>query len=129
LTEAALGIESYAPLLVYGGLLVLIGGGALAASHFVPRLLGVGRPSRVKTEPYECGVPPIEEGARGPFSVRFYLVAMLFILFDVETVFLIPWAVTYRGLGLAAFVEVLVFIAVLVVAYVYVWKRGALEWQ
>ena len=83
----------------------------------------------MKQEPYECGVPPLMDGARGRFSVRFYLVAILFILFDIETVFLIPWAVTYKDLGVAAFVEVLVFIGVLIVGYLYVWKRRALEWD
>ncbi len=122
-------LESYAPLLVYGGLLVLIGAAVLGLTYAVPRVLGIRKVTPVKVEPYECGVPPLSEGARGRFSVRFYLVAILFILFDVETVFLIPWAVSYRMLGLAAFVEVLVFIGVLVVAYLYVWKRGALEWE
>ncbi len=126
-------LETYAPLIIYGGLLAVVGGGMLAITVILPRLLKIQRPNPVKTEAYECGVPPVTEGARGRISVRFYLVAILFILFDVETVFLIPWAVSHRRLGemlgLGAFVEVLVFIGVLVVAYLYVWKRGALDWE
>ncbi|HVY61251.1 MAG TPA: NADH-quinone oxidoreductase subunit A [Planctomycetota bacterium] len=101
----------------------------LGITVVIPRVFGIRRPNPVKLEPYECGVPPLSEGARGRFSVRFYLVAILFILFDIETVFLIPWAVTYRMLGLAAFGEILVFIGIIVVAYIYVWKRGALDWE
>jgi NADH-quinone oxidoreductase subunit A len=122
-------VEAYAPLILYGLVLCAIAGGLLGLTALVPRVLGIRRPTAVKTEPYECGVPEIVPGARGRFSVRFYLVAILFILFDIETVFLIPWAVTYRTLGLAAFVEVVSFLGVLVAAYVYVWKRGALEWE
>jgi NADH-quinone oxidoreductase subunit A len=124
-----MGQESYAPLLVYGALLAVIGAGALFVSWLLPRVFGHQRRNPVKHEVYECGVEPLSEGARGRFSVRFYLVAILFILFDIETVFLIPWAVTYKSLGMAAFIEVLVFIGILVAAYVYVWKRGALEWE
>jgi NADH-quinone oxidoreductase subunit A len=122
-------IEAYAPLIVYLAVLAGIAAAILGLTALIPRVLGTRRPTAVKTEPYECGVPEITPGARGRFSVRFYLVAILFILFDLETVFLIPWAVTYRMLGLAAFVEVTSFLGVLVVAYVYVWKRGALEWE
>jgi NADH-quinone oxidoreductase subunit A len=122
-------IETYAPLIPYGAILVVIAAGMLAASVLIPRALGTGKPTPVKQEPYECGVPPLAEGARGRFSVRFYLVAILFILFDIETVFLIPWAIEYRGLGVGAFVEVLVFIGTLIIAYLYVWKRRALEWE
>jgi NADH-quinone oxidoreductase subunit A len=122
-------VESYAPLLIYGALLSVIAGAMLGITVVVPRLLGIRKVTAVKIQPYECGVAPIVEGARGRFSVRFYLVAILFILFDVETVFLIPWAVTYKMLGLAAFIEVAVFLGILVLAYVYVWKRGALQWE
>ncbi|GIW73043.1 MAG: hypothetical protein KatS3mg102_2585 [Planctomycetota bacterium] len=123
--------ESYLHLLVYAALLVLVGAGLLGLTVLLPRLLGAQkRPTPTKLEPYECGIPsPVEEGARGRFSVRFYLIAILFILFDVETVFLIPWAAQYRLLGAAAFIEVLVFIGVLALALVYVWRRGALEWE
>jgi len=121
--------EGYASLLVYAALLSVVGGGMLAATIVVPRILGTRRPNAVKLEAYECGVEPFTEGARGRVSVRFYLVAILFILFDVETVFLLPWAAEYGRLGLAATIEVVVFLGLLLLGYVYVWKRGALEWD
>lgn len=124
-------LESYAPLLFYAVLLSVVGGGMIGITVVLPRVLGIRKATAVKVQPYECGVPPLVEGARGRLSVRFYLVAILFILFDIETVFLIPWAVTFKGpgAGLAAFIEVLVFVGILVLAYIYVWKRGALEWE
>jgi NADH-quinone oxidoreductase subunit A len=123
-------LENYLPLIFYGFLLTVVGAGAVGISFLLPRILRLQKPNRVKQEPYECGVPPIgDPGARGRFSVRFYLVAILFILFDIETVFLVPWAVTFRSLGVAAFVEVLVFVGILIAGYVYVWKRRALEWD
>ena len=78
--------------------------------------------------PYECGKDPVGT-ARQRFSVKFYLIAMLFILFDIEVVFLYPWALQYKKLGLFGFYEILVFTAILLVGYAYIWKRGALEWQ
>ena len=78
--------------------------------------------------PYESGMTPLG-GTRDRFSVKFYLVAMLFIVFDIEVVFMIPWAVAFRHLGLFGLVEMLVFVMLLLVAFVYVWKRGALEWE
>jgi NADH-quinone oxidoreductase subunit A len=122
-------IADYLPLVIYGAILAAIGGAMLGLSHVLPRLLGARKVTARKGEPYECGVPPLEMGARGRFSVKFYLVAILFILFDVETVFLIPWAMRYKTLGVAGLVEVCVFIGILVVALAYVWKRGALEWD
>jgi len=80
-----------------------------------------------RLEPYECGVEPVRD-ARQRFSVRYYIVAMLFLIFDVETVFLFPWAVQYRQLALFGFIEMFVFILILVFGYAYAWKRGALEW-
>ncbi len=89
------------------------------------------RPTPIPTEgklaAYECGVEPSRD-ARQRFSVRFYIVAMLFLIFDVETVFLFPWAVQFRSLALFGFIEMLIFLAILIVGYVYAWKRGALEW-
>ncbi|HKV38567.1 MAG TPA: NADH-quinone oxidoreductase subunit A [Blastocatellia bacterium] len=82
---------------------------------------------RDKLSPYECGVDPIGD-ARERFSVRFYMVAMLFLVFDVETVFLFPWAVIYDRLALFGLAEMLVFIAILVVGYYYAWRKGAFEW-
>jgi len=80
-----------------------------------------------KLEPYECGIPA-ENDARGRYSVRFYIIAILFVIFDVETVFLFPWAVQYAKLGLYGLVAMMVFLGILIVGYVWVYKKGALEW-
>ena len=114
----------------YGSLLLLVvfvvvnGIGMLVFSL----LVSPQRPTTVKSLPYESGMPPIG-GTRERFSVKFYLIAMLFIVFDIETVFMIPWGVAFRQLGLFGLVEMLVFIVILLVGYVYAWKRGALEWD
>jgi len=92
------------------------------------RLLGPRRERPEKLDPYECGVPILSD-ARRRFSVHFYLVAILFILFDIETVFMIPYAVLYKQLGPAGLVEMGVFVAVLAYGLAYLWKRGALEWE
>lgn len=90
--------------------------------------LGPRRPSERKATPYESGITPIGSGQRR-LPVKFYLVAVLFILFDIEIIFLLPWAVTFRSLGIFGLVEVLVFVAILVVGFAWVWKKGALEWE
>jgi NADH-quinone oxidoreductase subunit A len=90
-------------------------------------ILGPKRPSKVKQEPFECGNPPSESAWRR-FSVRFYLTALLFLVFDVEVIFLYPWAVELRKLGMFGFVEALIFIAILFVGLIYAWERGALDW-
>jgi NADH-quinone oxidoreductase subunit A len=117
-------IEQYIPL----GLMVAIG--VLAGIVFtnVNRWLGPRRPSEEKLSTYESGMEPVRS-ARERFSVKFYLVAMLFLLFDIEVVFMYPWAVKFRELGVAGFVEMLIFIGVLLVGLLYVWKKGALRWQ
>ena len=102
----------------------VLGAGLLGLSHLL-------NPSRVrgsKGAAYECGLIPVTD-ARNRFDVKFYLVAMLFILFDIEVVFLFPWAALYRRLGVLGFVEMLVFVAILLVGLAYVWKKGALEWE
>ncbi|MFO3796042.1 MAG: NADH-quinone oxidoreductase subunit A [Anaerolineales bacterium] len=91
-------------------------------------LFGPKRRTPVKLEPYESGMRPIGPGTRR-MPVRFYLIAMLFILFDIEVVFLLPWAVVFRQLGVFGLVEMLIFIAILLVGYFYAWKKGALEWE
>jgi NADH-quinone oxidoreductase subunit A len=103
---------------------LLIGSGMLYVGYF----LSPSRPNPDKLDPYECGVPLVAE-TRERFSVRFYLVAIMFILFDIETVFLIPWAVLYRKLGVAGLVEVGIFFGVLGFGLAYLWKRGGLEWD
>lgn len=110
---------------IYLGVVLAIGGGMLAASEVLsPKKVKAG----AKSEPYECGVPLVGE-TRQRFSVKFYLVAIMFILFDIETVFLIPWATLYRKLGVFGLVEVGIFFAVLGGGLVYLWKRGGLEWD
>lgn len=94
----------------------------------IAKLVRAGRYDPVKAEPYECGVPPTSLALEHRVSVRYYLLAVLFVVFDVETVFLYPWAVMFRKLELFGFVEMVVFIAILVVGYVYAWRRGALQW-
>lgn len=117
-------MTAYLPIFVHFALVVLVTA-ALLVAHGV---LGGAHPSPTKAEPYESGVWPIGS-AREPVLIRYYLIAMLFILFDIEAVFLYPWAVVARQLGLAGLTEVLTFVAVLGLGFVYVWKRGALEWQ
>jgi NADH-quinone oxidoreductase subunit A len=91
-------------------------------------LFGPRKPSEEKSMPYESGMTPYGEGTRR-MPVRFYLIAVLFILFDIEVVFFLPWAITFRQLGLFGLFEMIVFIAILLVGYVYAWKKGALEWE
>jgi NADH-quinone oxidoreductase subunit A len=117
-------LSSYAPILIH--LLIVVG--LSAALIAVSWLIGERRPTRAKLTPYECGVLPTGD-ARQPFAVKFYLVAMLFILFDVEAIFLFPWAVVYRDLGMFGFVEMFLYILVLLAGYVYLWKKGALDWK
>ena len=122
-------LEPYVPIL----LLILIVGGMMAAILVINSFLGPKRKSAIKDAPFECGVDPIGS-ARQRFSVNFYLVAIFFIVFDIEAVFLYPWAVLYRSFladpsfALIALVEMFVFIGILGVGLAYVWKRGALDW-
>lgn len=103
---------------------------AMVASAIVTLswILGKRRPTRAKLSPYECGMIPVGD-ARERFSVKFYLVAMLFILFDVEAVFLYPWAVILRDLKVFGFWEMMVYIAIVLVGFFYVWKKGVLDWN
>ena len=116
------------PVAIYAVIVILTG----AAMLGLPALLGPNRKIPAKGSPYECGVPLIGE-ARQRFSIRFYLVAILFVLFDIETVFLIPWAVTYKELlgsmGWIVIAEMLVFIGILFTGYIYAWRRGGLDWD
>jgi NADH-quinone oxidoreductase subunit A len=91
-------------------------------------LIGKRKITPQKMMPYECGMDPVGE-ARKPFSVKFYIIAMLFIIFDIEAVFLYPWALIFRDLRVFGLVEMAVFIAILLVGFIYVWKKGALEWE
>jgi len=109
-------------------LLFLLSGIVVGAMVSLNQLLGPRATSDVKQETFECGNPP-SGGAWGRFTVRFYMTAILFILFDVEVVFLFPWAVLFRDLGLFGFFEMLTFLLVLAVGLLYAWRKGALEWD
>ena len=117
-------LDSYLPILT----LIIIAVGFSIGSIVLSGLIGQKKPSEVKLSPYECGMPPVGS-ARERFSVKFYIIAMLFIVFDIEVVFMYPWAVMFKRLGMFGFVEMGVFILILLVGYVYVWKKGALEWE
>lgn len=110
------------------GLLLLGSIGLAAALLMMPRLFGARGRGDTLLDVFECGVP-IHEAIQRRMQVKFYLVAIVFIVFDVETVFLFPWAVLYRRLGVFGFYEILFFLAVLTVGLVYVWRKGALEWE
>ena|SRR5271154_4615158 len=117
-------IHGYTPLLLHLLIAVFLASAISALSV----LVGWRRPSRAKQQAYECGMVPTGD-ARQPFSVRFYLVAMVFILFDVEAIFLYPWAFVFRDLRWYGFGEMMLYIAILMVGYVYLWKKGALDWH
>jgi len=117
-------LQEYTPLVILIGLVVVTAAAIIGLSHIVLR----ERPSPIKKTPYESGMPPLG-GTRERFSVKFYLIAMLFIVFDIETVFMIPWGVSFGTLGLFGLVEMFIFVVILLVGFVYVWRRGALEWD
>jgi NADH-quinone oxidoreductase subunit A len=108
---------------------IMIGLGAAfgAGSVLVSNLIGPRKPSPEKSAPYECGVPPVGD-ARERQSVKFYLVAMVFLLFDIEVAFLYPWAMALRDIGWVGYVQIVIFTAVLAVGYVYIWRKGILDW-
>src|SRR6202142_903443 len=113
----------YLPLLIH----ILLASAIATAIITLSWLIGQRKPTRAKMEAYECGMQPVGD-SRGRFSVKFYLVAMLFILFDVEAVFLYPWAVILRELKMFGFWEMMLYIAIVLVGLFYVWKKGALDW-
>src|SRR3954468_21645223 len=121
-------LENYFPILMFlvvgaafGVAPVLMGGG-------LSRLLGVHRPDSEKLSPYECGFEAFED-ARMKFDVRYYLIAILFILFDLEIAFLFPWAVVLKEIGFFGFAAMMLFLGILVVGFIYEWMKGALEWE
>ena len=121
-------LESYFPILMFilvglavGAVPLLLGGG-------LSRALGTHRPDPEKLSPYECGFEAFED-ARMKFDVRYYLIAILFILFDLEIAFLFPWAVVLREIGFFGFMSMMMFLAILVVGFIYEWMKGALEWE
>lgn len=119
-------MSPYLPLVI----MLAIGAGFAAFSIVATSLTGPARYNRAKLEAYECGIQPTPQAAGGGrVPIKFYLIAMLFIVFDIETVFLIPWAIAFDQLGLFALVQVLLFVGAILVAYAYVWRRGGLEWD
>jgi NADH-quinone oxidoreductase subunit A len=117
-------LDQYLPVLLF----ILVGLAVGVVPLVLGYVLGPNRPDQAKNSPYECGFEAFED-ARMKFDVRYYLIAILFILFDLEIAFLLPWAVVLHDVGLAGFVAVLIFLAVLVVGFAYEWKKGALTWE
>jgi NADH-quinone oxidoreductase subunit A len=106
----------------------LLGAGFAAGSIVMSGILGPRKPTPEKLAPYECGMPPVSD-ARERHPVKFYLVAMIFLLFDIEVAFLYPWAMAIRDLRWVAFAQILIFFAILLAGYVYIWRKGALNWD
>ena len=117
-------LENYFPILMF----ILVGLGVGLGPLILGKLVSPHKPDSEKNSPYECGFEAFED-ARMKFDVRYYLVAILFILFDLEIAFLFPWAVVLREIGLFGFLAMLVFLSVLVIGFIYEWKKGALEWD
>ncbi len=116
-------IDAYIPILLF----ILVAVGFAVFTLLFSRLIQAEKYNKVKLEPYECGIEPLTD-ARDRYSVRYYLVAMLFVIFDVETVFMFPWAVIMDQLALFGLIEMVVFLFILIVGYFYAWEKGALEW-
>src|ERR671923_183537 len=108
-------------------LLTALGAGFALVAVLLSSLLGPRKPTPEKAAPYECGMPPVGD-ARERQSVKFYLVAMIFLLFDIEVAFLYPWAMALRTLGWTGFVQIVTFFLILLVGYIYVWRKGVLDW-
>ena len=117
-------LAEYFPILLFIGVGLAVG----VAPMVLGKLLGPSRPDPEKLSPYECGFEAFED-ARMKFDVRYYLVAILFILFDLEIAFLFPWATVINEIGLAGFMSMMVFLTILVVGFIYEWMKGALEWE
>jgi NADH-quinone oxidoreductase subunit A len=121
-------LETYFPILAFIGVALVVGVGPTIAGWVCSTVLGMNRPDSEKLSPYECGFEAFED-ARMKFDVRYYLVAILFILFDLEIAFLFPWAVVLDEIGLFGFFSMMIFLLILVVGFIYEWKKGALEWE
>jgi len=117
-------MEGFAPILIMIALGAAFAGGSVLLSQFV----GPRKPTPEKSAPYECGMPPVGD-ARERQSVKFYLVAMIFLLFDIEVAFLYPWAIAFRSLGTTGYWQIVTFFALLVTGYIYVWRKGAFDWS
>jgi NADH-quinone oxidoreductase subunit A len=121
-------LENYFPILLFILVGAAVGVMPIMLGSGISRLLGVHRPDSEKLSPYECGFEAFED-ARMKFDVRYYLVAILFILFDLEIAFLFPWAIVLQEIGMFGLLAMVVFLAILVVGFIYEWKKGALEWD
>jgi NADH-quinone oxidoreductase subunit A len=117
-------LEQYLPVILF----IMVGAVVGIAPQVLGALLGPNRPDQAKNSPYECGFEAFED-ARMKFDVRYYLVAILFILFDLEIAFLFPWAVALKEIGAAGFWAMMIFLGILVVGFAYEWKKGALDWE
>ena len=117
-------LEKYGPILIFTAIMTAF---PLVTLWVAKLVRPTSQRTGAKVEPYECGIEP-ESAARGRYTVRYYIIAILFVIFDVETIFLFPWAVQYQALGVFGFIEMMVFLGILVVGYIWIWKRGALEW-
>ena len=115
--------QNYVPIFIFMAVIGVL----LPVTLLAAKLVRPDNPGKAKGMAYECGIDPVDN-ARGRYTVRFYIVAILFVVFDVETVFLFPWAVKFKALGMYGMVEMLVFLAILIVGYIWVWQKGALEW-
>lgn len=117
-------LQEYLPISIFFGIALIIA----SFVTILPKLLGVSRPNKNKLKAYECGFDPFEN-ARMKFDIRFYLVAILFIIFDLEVTFLIPWAISLGKIGLVGFWSMMFFLLVLTIGFIYEWRKGALEWE
>lgn len=117
-------LENYLPILVFIAVGILFG----VIPLFLGWLISPKKPYPAKLSPYECGFPPFED-TRIPFDVKYYLVAILFIIFDLETAFLVPWGVVLRSIGWHGFVAMGIFLGLLLIGFIYEWKKGALDWE
>jgi NADH-quinone oxidoreductase subunit A len=115
--------QNYIPVFIFIAVVAVL----IPLTLVVAKLVRPENPHPSKLMPYECGIDPMDR-ARGRYTVRYYIVAILFVVFDVETVFLFPWAVKFKAMGRFGLVEMLVFLAILVAGYLWIWRKGALEW-
>jgi NADH-quinone oxidoreductase subunit A len=115
--------QNYVPIFLF----LAVVGVLIPITLWIAKIIRTQSPNRVKLMPYECGIDPYDN-ARGRYTVRYYIIAILFVIFDVETIFLFPWAVKFKALGVFGLIEMLVFLGILIVGYVWIWKKGALEW-
>jgi NADH-quinone oxidoreductase subunit A len=115
--------QNYVPIFIF----VAVVGILIPITLLAGKLVRPENPNRTKLMPYECGIDPIDS-ARGRYTVRYYIIAILFVVFDVETIFLFPWAVKFKALGRFGLFEMLIFLGILIVGYIWIWGKGALEW-